>query len=318
MGDKIVGLVDLPGDARAVVDGIRRVEEMGIPAVWLTTGAPGYDALTIFSAATVNTKRVKLGTAITPTWPQHPIATIQQVQVIASLAPGRFRFGIGPGGRASMAKMFGVDFREPVTNVREFVHVAKSLLQEGKVDFDGRHYKAHASISKAVPDVPVMASALGPKAFQACGEVTDGAISWLCPGPYLRDIALPALQEGARAAGRSTPPLIAHFIACVHEDIEEVRASVREGYGFFAESEYYINMFAASGYPEVRETRAWSDELVDAVTFSGDEDAVAGRIRQLFDWGASEVFASVFVAGADREASWKRTVNLLAEMNKTL
>ncbi len=318
MGDKIVGVVNLPGDARAIVDGIRTLEEMGIPAVWLTTAAPSYDALTIFSAAAVRTERIKLGTAITPTWPQHPIAAVQQVQVIADLAPGRFRFGVGPSNKSGIAGTFGFDFREPVTNVREFVQIVKALLQEGSVDFDGRHYHAHARIDQPRPDVPVMASALGPGAFRACGEVADGAISWLCPGPYLRDVGLPALREGAQKAGRPTPPLIAHFIACVHENIDEVRAAVRKDFGFFAQSKYYISMFTRAGYPEAQETQAWSDGMIDAVTFSGTEEAVAERVRQLFDWGASEVFASIVTAGPDHEASWKRTVSLLAQLNKRL
>jgi len=318
MGPKLVGLVDPPGDARAIVEGIQRLERLGIPAVWLTTAAPGYDALTILSAAAVRTENIKLGTAITPTWPQHPIAAVQQVQVIANLAPGRFRFGIGSANRKDITGTFGLDFRQPVTNVREFAQIVKSLLQTGKVDFDGRHYQAHASIDQPMPDVPVMAAALGRGAYQACGEVTDGAISWICPGQYLRDVALPALQEGAQKVGRPTPPLTAHFIACVHENIDEVRAVVRDEYGFFAKSEAYIRMFAAAGYSEVQNTQDWSDGMIDAVTFSGDEDAVAERIRQLFDWGASEVFATVMTAGSNREASWERTVSLLAEVNKTL
>jgi alkanesulfonate monooxygenase SsuD/methylene tetrahydromethanopterin reductase-like flavin-dependent oxidoreductase (luciferase family) len=34
-----------------------------------------------------------LGTAITQTFPRHPIAVAQQVQVLAQLAPERFRLG---------------------------------------------------------------------------------------------------------------------------------------------------------------------------------------------------------------------------------
>lgn len=318
MSRKLVGLVNPPGDARGIVEGIQRLEGMGIPAVWLTTAGPGYDALTIFSAAAVRTEQIRMGTAIIPTWPQHPIAAVQQTQVIANLAPGRFRLGIGAANRTSVRGMFGLDFRQPVTNVREFAYIVKSLLQKGEVDFDGLHYHAHASIKDPMPDVPVMAAALGRKAFQACGEVTDGAISWLCPAPYLKDVAIPALKEGAQKVGRSTPPLMAHFIACVDENIDQVRAAVRKDFGSFAKAEHYISMFTAAGHPEVQNTQAWSDAMIDSVTFSGNEDAVAERIRHLFDSGADEVFASVVTAGSNRRASWDRTVSLLAEVNKTL
>jgi len=58
------------------------------------------------------------------------------------------------------------------------------------VDFDGTYYKAHDAIAQPL-DVPVMTSALQRDSFELCGEEADGAISWVCPGPYLRDVALP-------------------------------------------------------------------------------------------------------------------------------
>ena len=144
MTDKNVGIVNVPGDSRAIMDGIKELENAGIPAVWLTTGAPGPDALTIFSAAAAITDTIKMGTAITPTWGQHPVYSVQQIQVIANLAPGRLRFGVGPSGKGGMIKTYGADFRQPVTNMREYIQVAKSLLQNGEVDFEGSHYQARA------------------------------------------------------------------------------------------------------------------------------------------------------------------------------
>ena len=44
-------------------------------------------------------------------------------------------------------------------------------------------------------------SALRPNAFRLAGEIADGAISWVCPLPYLRDVAVPALKQGAAKVG---------------------------------------------------------------------------------------------------------------------
>lgn len=318
MSDRIVGIVNTPGDPRAIVDGIKGLEDAGIPAVWLTTGAPGADALTIFSAAAAITDSIKMGTAITPTWGQHPVYSVQQIQVIANLAPGRLRFGVGPSGKGGMIKTYGVDFRQPVTNMREYIQVARSLLQTGAVDFQGSQYRANASIGVPISDVPVIGSALGTGAFRACGEVADGAISWLCPPPYLRDYALPALREGASSASRPTPPLIAHFVTCLHEDVAEVRAAVRQDFTYFASAEYYINMFAAAGFPGVSRASGLSDELIDSFTFYGDQNSIASQIRSLFEGGADEVYASIVTPGADPVVSRERTVAALSEINKSL
>lgn len=317
MSKKRIGVDAAGADANEIVAHIQELEELGIEATWLTTGGAGLDALTIFSAAGSKTERILMGTGITPTWPRHPIAAIQQVQVIAQLAPGRFRFGVGPSGKEGMVDMFGADFKAPVTNVREYVQICKSLLQEGSVDFQGTQYTARASV-EPIPDVPIMASALGSGAFKACGEVTDGAISWLCPAPYLSDVAVPAMEEGAKEAGRPVPPLIAHLCAAVHEDVEEVWATVRDQFSYFPPSPFYARMFAAAGFPEALETGKWSDGMLDAVVAAGDEGAVEKKLRKYLDCGATEILVSVFEVGADGKASRRRTQALLSEMTKNL
>ena len=82
---------------------------------------------------------------------------------------------------------------------------------------------AHAR-SGGPTKVTLMASALRTNGFRLCGELADGAISWNCPLPYLRDVAVPALKEGAAKAGRPVPPLIAHVPVVVSEDLEADRA----------------------------------------------------------------------------------------------
>ena len=180
---------------------------MGISAAWLATSPTSeLDGLTVLAGVAVSIPRIMLGTAITPTFPRHPVVIAQQVQVIDRLARGRLRLGMGTGHQAAMEETFGVDFRAPLGHLREYVQILKALLQEGSVDFDGKYYRAHARIASPV-DVPVMISALQAASFELCGAEADGAISWVCPRPYLRDVALPAMKVGAEKAGRCLPLL---------------------------------------------------------------------------------------------------------------
>ena len=315
MSTRRIGVAAMGGDAATVLDRIRKLEERNIQAAWLTTGGAGVDGLSIFAAAAATTERIMLGTCIVPTWPRHPIVTVQQVQVIAKLAPGRFRLGLGPSHRPGMEQMYGFDFNTPLTNLREYVHVVKTLLREGSVDFDGRHYHAHAQIPEPVTDVPIMASALRTGSFEFCGAETDGAISWVSPYVYLRDIAIPAMKAGAQQKAREVPPLIAHVPLCVHDDRDEVRAQARQQLSGYPRLPFYARMFAAAGFPEALESATWSDGMVDAVVLSGDEEQVAARVRELFDWGVGEVIAHVVAVGDDRKASTDRTLDLLANLS---
>src|SRR5215510_7102805 len=192
MNQQLIGVAVPSETVQDALAMIERAEQLGIPAAWMTTGMARPDNLTTFAAAAVRTQRIKLGTSIVPTFPRHPLVTVQQTQVIAHLAPGRFRLGVGPSHRPLMEAM-GLPFKAPLGHLREYVRICKALLQQGQVDFDGAYYKAHATIPQPL-DVPVMASALQRDSFALCGEEADGAISWVCPGPYLRDVALPAMR----------------------------------------------------------------------------------------------------------------------------
>ena len=249
MAQRKLGVHVTGPDSGAILAGIQKAEEAGIQAAWLTTGGAGPDGLTILAGAAVSTQRILLGTSIIPTFPRHPLVMAQQVQVIQHLALGRFRLGIGPSGRSGMEETFGVDYRAPLGHVSEYLHILKSFLQQGEVDFDGRYYQAHAKISTSPMDVPVMASALGVKAYELCGAGADGAISWVCPGKYLRDVGLPAMKRSAENAGRPVPPLVAHVPVCVHEDPDEARESVRQQFGFFPQDTLLPTHVHCGGVP---------------------------------------------------------------------
>ena len=287
MDQRKIGVVVAGATSVAVLEGIEKAEHLGIHAAWLTTGGAGLDALTLFAGAAVRTQNIMLGTSITPTFPRHPVAVAQQVQVLSQLAPGRFRLGVGPSGRAGMEETFGVNFRAPLGHLREYLRILRSLLQQGEVDLQGRYYKARARIASPT-DVPVLASALGSRAFRLCGAQSDGAISWVCPGAYLQSVGLPSMKEGADRAGRPVPPLIAHAPVCVHDDPEEARAAIRRQFGNFARSPFYQQMFIAAGYPETSEGE-WSDAMIDAVALHGDESTVSKKVQGLLAQAAKSL-----------------------------
>jgi F420-dependent oxidoreductase-like protein len=310
-----IGVTAMGGDSKAVIDKIIRFENFGIKAAWLTTGGAGIDGLTIFAAAAMATKSILLGTCITPTYPRHPITTVQQVQVINQLAPGRFRLGLGPSHKVSIEATYGIDHVAPLTNLREYIFIVRAMLEKGEVEFDGKQYHAHARVmGEPNLGIPIMASALRAKSFELCGEISDGAISWVCPGTYLRDVALPAMKIGAAKVDRAVPPLIVHAPICVHDDIDQVRKAVREQLSNYPKSPFYQQMFIRSGHPEATEG-IWSDEMIDDVVLMGDESLVSNQLERLFEWGADEIIAHPLLAGSNPSQSLDRTLALISSLS---
>lgn len=296
-------------DTPGFVAQIRQAEDADIPVAWTTIGgAAGADPLTAAAAALTATASIDFGTAIIPTWPRHPVIIAQQALALEQLAPGRLHLGIGPSHEPAMAPNFGVDWSAPLTNLREYLQVIRALFEEGSVDFTGRHVTAKAQI-RAPQSISLMASALRPKSFETCGELADGAISWMCPKPYLVEEALPAIARGAERAGRRPPPLVAHVPMLVTVDPEGVRKQIGQ-LGRYAQVPFYRAMFEAAGYPDAAD--GYSDELLDNLVVSGSEEQVAERLAGYITDGAGHVLAAPLIESDDRDASIARAFAAIA------
>ena len=285
-----VGLLVTRPTPTATLQLIVRAEQHGVPAAWSTVGGTTPDAVTLFAAAATRTHHIMLGTAIVPIYPRHPLVLASQALVLADLAPGRVRLGLGPSHRPIIEGMFGLPFVQPLAYLREYLTVLRHLLWDGQVDHAGAFLRVHATLPPGTtpPRTPLLISALRAGAFRLAGEIADGAISWMCPISYLVQTARPALCSGAAAAGRPAPPLIAHVPVAMQTDRDAVRAAARQRLGTYGRLPFYARMFADAGFPTAPDG-AMPDALFDALVVSGEPEQVAARLAAIRASGMDEV-----------------------------
>ncbi|MCK9485986.1 MAG: LLM class flavin-dependent oxidoreductase [Dehalococcoidia bacterium] len=297
-------------NAPEFVQQVQQAEAAGIDTAWSTIGgAAGADPLTVMAAAATATTSIRMGTAIIPTWPRHPLALASQALAVHQLAPGRLRLGIGPSHEPSMVQSYGVTWRKPLLHLREYLESLRTLFQTGAVDYEGEHVTARGRWREPA-DIELVASALRPRSFEVCGELADGAISWMCPRQYLVEEALPALRRGAEQAGRPAPPLIAHVPVMVSTDRAAVRDLARKQIGFYGNVPFYRAMFERAGFTVSEE--GYPDALLDDLVVSGTPEEVAAGLRRYLDEGCGEVLAAPLVDPADRLGSIGRAFEAVA------
>src|SRR5690242_17998964 len=74
-----LGLSIVATDAADAVNRIIEAERAGLHQVWLSQGGSGgAETLTIAAMAAVRTTQIRLGTAIVPIYPRHPLVMAQQ------------------------------------------------------------------------------------------------------------------------------------------------------------------------------------------------------------------------------------------------
>ena len=162
----------------------------------------------------------------------------------------------------------------------------RGLLGEGKIEHHGTFFNVTAT-SRTAP-IPLLVSALGPKAFHLAGEISDGALSWVCPVPYLLKSALPALQAGAQAQHRPAPPLVAHVVVALSTDEVAVQAQARQFLLRYSKLPFYAHMFEEAGLP-VATDGSGLDALAKGLVISGDEATLRGRLAELLVKGLDEL-----------------------------
>lgn len=293
-----IGLAITPRSPSATVEAVIRAEAAGLSTLWSTVGGTNPDAVTTLAVAAAQTQRIHLGTSIVPAYPRHPIVLASQALVFADLAPGRFRLGVGPSHRPTIEGVFGIPMRRPLVYTREYLTVLRQLLWEGRTNVDGEFLHVHADLPPTVtpPRTPLLLSALRPNAFEQAGEIADGAISWVCPIPYLVDTALPALARGAERAGRPRPPLVAHVLVALTANEETALGTGREFLTRYARLPFYAAMFAMAGYP-VGEEGGASDALVRELVVAGTAPQVMNRLRQILATGVDELLVTLLPVG---------------------
>jgi F420-dependent oxidoreductase-like protein len=246
---RLAAYISPGGDLPAAVTLARLAEGLGYESVWVTHGL-GRDSFLVLAAYAAATTRLGLGNGVVPVYPRHPVAMAQAALTLAELSGGRFRLGIGVSHRASIETMLGLTVLDPLAVMREYVAVLRGALGAGAA-FEGKYYRVHWSLALPARPAPppVYLAALGPKMCELAGEIADGAILWLCPPAYVRDVAVPAIERGRRRAGKTLEgfEVVAAVPLAVTGDAPAARAAFRAELGRYASLPFYRAMMEASG-----------------------------------------------------------------------
>jgi len=207
-GSDIIGL----GRRR---DEIRLADEAGLDHlafgdhVSFYVGA-GSDGLLGAAMALGASGRLRANTGVYLLPLRHPVVVARQVADLASLAPGRFTFGVGIGGEdPHEVEVCGVDPKTRGRRMDECMAVVRSLLAGDRVDLDGEFFQLSDARIVPVPEepVPIVVGGRSDAALRRAGRLGDGWLGvWVSPRRYGE--AVGEVAAHAAAAGRDDHPAV--------------------------------------------------------------------------------------------------------------
>jgi alkanesulfonate monooxygenase SsuD/methylene tetrahydromethanopterin reductase-like flavin-dependent oxidoreductase (luciferase family) len=134
-------------DLPALLDLSARVERLGFDSVWVGDSLfskPRYESISLLSAISQRTERVRLGTACLISTQRNPLVLSMEWSTLDQISGGRTIFGPCMGSAEVRVRQeyeaLGLPFKERATIFEEGLEILRTLWTEGKVDFHGRFF----------------------------------------------------------------------------------------------------------------------------------------------------------------------------------
>ena len=295
-----IGLLGFMDTIDGVAASLAEASEQGFASYWIPQTF-GLDALTVIGAVGPGAPRMRIATAVVPTYPRHPMVLAQQALTTNLLLGGRLTLGVGPSHKPVVEDSWGISFDKPIRHLREYLTALDGALGQ-RVRFRGETLTARGDLDIAgAPRPPVLVAALGPQLLKLTGTLADGTITWMTGPGTLRDLSVPTITAAASAAGRPAPEVVSGFPVCVTDDVAGARARAARNFVVYGTLPSYRAMLDREGL-----------EGPADVAIIGDADTVAERILALGDLGVTTFAASEFGNRDERAATRELLVKLLS------
>ena len=328
-----VSLEDVPAIAEAA-------EALGFDALW--TSETQHDPFLPIALAAEHTSRLELGTGIAVSFARSPTTIAYTAWDLAAQSGGRFILGLGTQVKAHVERRFGMAWPDSVTGkLREQIQVIRALWntwQTGApLNFRGEQYKItlmspffnpgplpSSTVGRGAEGegIPIYIAGVNTRLATLAGELCDGFLVHPFHTPkYLAGILLPAIEDGARKAGRARSNVVISatvFAAATDED----RAYCRRQIAFYASTPSYRPVMALHGWTETAERLSslasrgkWDempaligDEMLATFAVLADENGLAAAIRKRYDGLADRATLYLPLVPGERDGFWKRLV----------
>ncbi|MGF7124004.1 TIGR03564 family F420-dependent LLM class oxidoreductase [Rhodococcus sp. BE178] len=273
-----------------VVERVARVEADGLAAAWVPQ-IFGWDALTVLALAGERTSSIRLGTAVLPTHPTHPLLLAASALTTQAAVGGRLQLGLGVSHRFIVEDVWGLSFERPVQWARDYLAALIPSLRGERTQFDGVRLRAELPRpldTFDTPAPPVLLAALGPAMLRLAGEHADGTVTLMTGIRTVAEHIVPTISVAAAAAGRPAPRIVVGLPICVTADVDAARQRCREEFAAYTNTPSYRAMLDKEGAADPAD-----------VALIGSRGEVSDRLRAFHDAGATEFMAWVF--GDDNE-----------------
>ena len=276
------------------IDYIKTADELGFYACYSVDETWHKDLWVLFAAAADKTKNIRFGPNVTHVFLREPTLICQQLATLDELTGGRMEAVVSTGN-FGMMQQYHIDWaaKKPLSRLKEALHVMRTFLDEGTINFKGDFFEYTGLFTAARPvqeRIPLLMGGMkGPRSFIAAGEIADGLHHALSYSREAYDYVAENVRKGASNAGRDLNgfDLGAWVVTVVAEDSAAAKKAAR----------IIVAFYISSMPPEQLERHGITPEEVAPVVEALGEGNVAKAI-ELF---RPELSEKLSIAGTPEE-----------------
>lgn len=251
----------LPYDSplKTIPAAVQAAELFGFSGIW--TAETQHDAFLPGPLIAEHTTRVSFGTAIAVAFARSPGNLAHVAWDLAAASGGRFILGLGTQVKPHIERRFGMSWPESVTGkLREQIQAIRALWhtwQTGeRLNFRGEYYKL-TLMSPFFnpgpiehPNIPIFIAGVNTGLAKLAGELANGFhVHPLHSARYLREVLIPAIEEGATRTGRNRASVQITCPVFIATTLQE-RQFVRQQISFYASTPSYRAVMDLHGWGE--------------------------------------------------------------------
>jgi probable F420-dependent oxidoreductase len=253
--------VTLPYDTplKTVSAAAKAAELFGFHALW--TAETQHDPFLPGPLIAEHTTRIRFGTAVAVAFARSPATLAHTAWDLAAVSRGRFILGLGTQVKPHIERRFGMPWPDsPVGKLREQIQAIRALWhtwQTGeRLNFRGEHYKLTlmppffnpGPIDH--PEIPIFIAGVNTGLARLAGEMADGFhVHPLHSERYLREMLIPAIEEGAARIGRERASIQITCPVFIAMTLQE-RQFVRQQIAFYASTPSYRAVMSLHGWDD--------------------------------------------------------------------
>ena len=241
-------------------------EAAGYDGVW--SAETSHDPFFPLLLGAEHTERIELGTAIAVAFARNPMTLASTAWDLQAFSEGRFILGLGSQIKPHITKRFSMEWSHPAPRMREMVLAIRAIwdcwTNGTKLDFRGDFYTHTLMTPFFNPgpnphgDAKIFIAGVGPLMTKVAGEVCDGfLVHPFTTDAYLREVTLPALEEGMAVSGRQRDDFEISLTAFVvsgdtEEDMTKAADAARSQLAFYGSTPAYRGVLEHHGWGDLQ------------------------------------------------------------------